>query len=76
MGCEVFTGPVRPLAPPAGVAVVDEPPFVQRFEDIDDSVMHDPVVKRGRADQAQLGVADPEVVIRTGPPCSGGQFLL
>ncbi len=55
-------GGMRPLAHPAGIAVVDEGGFRSRFQDLDDRVVEHPVAVGAAAMRRGLGSRIPNSV--------------
>src|SRR5262249_47799328 len=69
-------GSMGTLALAAGVAVVQETPVVNRFQDVDQGMMDDPVAVGRGAEKAFLGLVDIEGPIGTGLPGVLAQFLM
>jgi hypothetical protein len=57
---------VSPLPYPAGVGIVNEPLFPNRFDDVAEGVVDDAVAERRGADPARLTIIDMEMAVAAG----------
>src|SRR5262249_18436800 len=72
---EPFDGGERSLAPPAGVAVMDEAWFEDWLEDVDERMMDYAVAKVALADHARLRITQHELLQWSGTIRFGTQLI-
>lgn len=74
--CTPLDAGVGAFAVAAGEGVGQERGVEDRFDDLHDGVVHDPVTERGRADAALLRLVDGEVAVRLGLPGAVGELAV